>query len=115
MNKDPQRITLETYKRITEDDNILHGVRRQMLLNDVIESYPVLFAGLEHIIKQKYDSVRYRYFPYILSVITNREKWSADAFYVGVKDQYEVEFDLWQKDFKDYIIDNEHLHEFWIL
>jgi len=109
------RISSETFKEIIKDENPLNGVRRLMSLGEAIQSYPVLHAGLKTIIMKRYSENRLRYYPYILSVITNREKWSADCFYMGVKSEYKEEFDKWYEDFKNYVIDNEDLHEFWML
>lgn len=112
---EPQTISLETFDEIIKDDNPLDGVRRLMGIGDVVKSYPVLRDGIQKIIKDKYGEDRHRYYPYIASVLAGKEKWNADAFYMGVKQPYKEQFKKWKIEFKNHIIDNEQLHEFWLL
>lgn len=112
----PQVISLETFNEIIKDDNPLDGIRRLMDLGNVVKSYPVLYDGIQKIIKDKYEEDRHRYYPYIASVLAGKEKYTPDDFYMGYRAGLRAfEFDKWKKEFKNYIIDNEHLHEFWLL
>ena len=112
-----QFIDKETYERIISHDDIHTGVRYNMSLVNVIMSYPVLYDGIQIIIKQKYDDNRLRYVPYIASVIAGKEKYNADNFYYGFgsNEAKSDQFQAWKKDLKKHIITNEHLHEFWLL
>lgn len=113
MNK----ITIDDFNEIIKyPDDLKKGIRKQMSLTDVILSYPELRSHLEYLIMQKFGEKRLRYYPYMLSVIAGKEEYGPNAFYLGMKHKEDQEkFDQWRLDLRDYIIDNEHLHEFWMI
>ena len=115
MSKEKQDVSLYLYNELIKYDDIKTGLRRHMMLEDVIQSYPEFHAGLHKLIMQRFGENRGRFYPYMASVVAGKEKWSPDSFYMGVKDIYKDEFRVWCEKFKNYIIDNEQLHEFWML
>jgi len=113
----PQEITIETYEAIMKDDNIHNGLRRVMSLFGVIKSYPYLYNGIKNIVTETQEENRQRYYPYIASVLAGKEKYKADDFFFGFggNELAHDNFKKLQSDLKNHIIDNEHLHEFWML
>jgi hypothetical protein len=120
LNEKQQLISLTVYNSILGScpDDFQKGIRKNMSLTDVIISYPDLKKHIEKLISERYDSWRHRYYPYLMSVICGKEKYSSDAFYTGLLGRSETdreEFKKWREELKNHIIDNEHLHDFWIL
>jgi len=113
-----KNLSFELFDEITKSDDLKNNMRRQLVLYDVIRSYPKLYNYLKQESQRRFNDMRLRRYPYLLSVITGKEKYSSDDFYTGFygsSEEIQKEFKEWKEDFKNYIIDNEDLHTFWML
>ena len=88
-------------------------------LYDTIESYPELCQYLSDLCYKKNNERRWRHFGYEVAIICygkHNVKYGPDDFYFGFRDRIkQKKFDEWKDKLAQYIKDNEHLHEFWML